>query len=437
MAFLLFFNFALTCLDVLAWPLIALGYPLYASIWAIETNSNSDIMKLITYWIVFSSISLSEHALMKLLQWVSIWPYIKLGIICYMLIPQFDGALYIYEHFVHPCLHMGPNVLINLFAKRKDLLKRDDFLAEAKKYVEENGYEALENIISNKRSKQNETQKDIKIVQVTEKKELASVEIKEASAGKILAREPHARQEKSQSPQKDPEAAGVLPARQVQERPVSQSVQMGSSSPSSSHLQVPQKETNTIQSNQAQTSLHSKTKEPKVVAEAAGREIPEPKQVQKEWTCAICQARCTSESNLNDHLQGKRHKAAREQLKANNKAPKGKASATPLTKKSDQPTKAGPEKCSSDKNQTKNSENLSRKEKEKCMARDAGKNKEKNGKLQQEKEMVKKKRESENWCAICNVSLTSSVDLNCHVNGKKHLAQLRKLMSRMAGGKSE
>lgn len=40
-----------------------------ASICAIENNSNSGTRKLITYWVLYSLISLFEHAFMKLLEW--------------------------------------------------------------------------------------------------------------------------------------------------------------------------------------------------------------------------------------------------------------------------------------------------------------------------------------------------------------------------------
>ncbi|KAK4847177.1 hypothetical protein QYF36_026619 [Acer negundo] len=56
----------------------------------------------------------------------------------------------------------------------------------------------------------------------------------------------------------------------------------------------------------------------KVEAVGACFEIPVPKQVQKEWSCAICQLTTQCETTLNSHLHGKRHKAACE---AHNKEP--------------------------------------------------------------------------------------------------------------------
>nr|CAN78525.1 hypothetical protein VITISV_029613 [Vitis vinifera] len=69
MGFMNVLKFSAACFDILAWPLFALGYPLCASIRAIETNSISDFRKLVAYWVLFSLISLFDHAFSKLLEW--------------------------------------------------------------------------------------------------------------------------------------------------------------------------------------------------------------------------------------------------------------------------------------------------------------------------------------------------------------------------------
>ncbi|XP_034681017.1 HVA22-like protein a, partial [Vitis riparia] len=99
-------KFSAACFDLLGWPLFALGYPLCASIRAIETNSISDVRKWVAYWVLFSLISLFDHTFAKLLEWVPFWPYIKLMVICWMVIPHFDGSYSVYQHLVHPCLSM-------------------------------------------------------------------------------------------------------------------------------------------------------------------------------------------------------------------------------------------------------------------------------------------------------------------------------------------
>ncbi|KAL4615181.1 hypothetical protein ACB092_07G105600 [Castanea dentata] len=167
--------FALKFLDVLSWPFFALGYPLRASIRAIENNSNSDTKKLVTYWIVFSLISLFENAFLKYLVRLLFWPRIKLMIVCWLVVPHFDGAIYVYNHFIHPCLSMNPLVVIDEFNKWKEFLfKRENFLAQAERYINKNGPEALEELIATKSNSKEASivQKDNKSMEVIEKKEV-------------------------------------------------------------------------------------------------------------------------------------------------------------------------------------------------------------------------------------------------------------------------
>ncbi|PQQ12526.1 uncharacterized protein Pyn_17425 [Prunus yedoensis var. nudiflora] len=133
----------LQCFDVLAWPLLALVYPLYCSIKAIETNSISDNQKLNTYWVVFSLILLFQNAFLKFLEWLPLWPYIRIMIVFWLVMPHFDGAFYVYKHLVCPCLTMDSQIVTNWFnERRKELL----FRAEGERYVKENVPEALETI---------------------------------------------------------------------------------------------------------------------------------------------------------------------------------------------------------------------------------------------------------------------------------------------------
>ncbi|KAF4403188.1 hypothetical protein G4B88_027959 [Cannabis sativa] len=85
--------------DVLAGPVVSLVYPLYASVRAIETKSPIDDQQWLTYWVLYSLITLTELT----------------------------------------------------FAKDPDLKdvfsKPDDILTAAEKYIEENGPDAFEKII--------------------------------------------------------------------------------------------------------------------------------------------------------------------------------------------------------------------------------------------------------------------------------------------------
>ena len=83
---------------------------------------------------------------------VPFWPYIKLMVICWLVIPQFDGSYYVYQHLVHPCLSMDSQVVMNwLFNEsKKKFHSRETFLVSADQYTKENGPEALEKLLARK-----------------------------------------------------------------------------------------------------------------------------------------------------------------------------------------------------------------------------------------------------------------------------------------------
>ncbi|KAL7260943.1 hypothetical protein ACSBR1_006583 [Camellia fascicularis] len=137
-------------IDVIAGPLISLAYPLYASIKAIETKSRTDDQQWLTYWVIYSMITLFELTFAKVLEWFPIWPYVKLIATCWLVLPQFNGAAYVYEHFVRPFYRNPPRTANMWYIPRKKNIfnKPDDVLSAAEKYIEEHGTEAFERLIS-------------------------------------------------------------------------------------------------------------------------------------------------------------------------------------------------------------------------------------------------------------------------------------------------
>ncbi|WCJ35956.1 hypothetical protein M5689_017179 [Euphorbia peplus] len=135
--------------DVLAGPVVSLAYPLYASVMAIESKSPVDDQQWLTYWVLYSMITLFELTFAKLIEWIPIWSYAKLIVTCWLVIPYFSGAAYVYQHFVRP-IFINPQQTINIWyvPKNKDVLsKKDDIITAAERYIEENGTEAFEKLI--------------------------------------------------------------------------------------------------------------------------------------------------------------------------------------------------------------------------------------------------------------------------------------------------
>lgn len=165
----------------------------YASIRAIETKSRTDDQQWLTYWVLYSLITLFEITFAKVLEWwvhslpyicahicmcilntctknvmlwwidiscfqlirsFPIWAYGKLILTCWLVLPQFNGAAYVYRRFIRP-FYINPQSSaqqIWYFPRSKDkknmFSKPDDVLTAAEKYMEEHGTEAFERLIT-------------------------------------------------------------------------------------------------------------------------------------------------------------------------------------------------------------------------------------------------------------------------------------------------
>ncbi|KAG2254321.1 hypothetical protein Bca52824_084457 [Brassica carinata] len=135
--------------DVLAGPVVSLVYPLHASVKAIEAQSHADDKQWLTYWVLYSLLTLFELTFAKLIEWVPIWSYAKLIVTCWLVIPYFSGAAYVYEHFVRPVFVNPQSINIWYVPKKMDIFRKpDDVLTAAEKYIADNGPDAFEKILS-------------------------------------------------------------------------------------------------------------------------------------------------------------------------------------------------------------------------------------------------------------------------------------------------
>ncbi|XP_008239505.1 PREDICTED: HVA22-like protein e isoform X1 [Prunus mume] len=90
----------LTQLHSLAGPVVTLLYPLYASVIAIESTSKIDDEQWLAYWIIYSFLTLLEMVIQPALDWLPIWYDVKLVFVAWLVLPQFQGAAFLYEKYV-------------------------------------------------------------------------------------------------------------------------------------------------------------------------------------------------------------------------------------------------------------------------------------------------------------------------------------------------
>ncbi|KAF9623787.1 hypothetical protein IFM89_005294 [Coptis chinensis] len=153
MGFVQLFMCVATSFHGVAWPLITLIYPLYASVRAIESNSHAENKKWLTYWVLYGLIMVFEFTYAVLIEWLPLWPVIKLMVTCWLVVPSSDGAVHAYNHFVRPCFSVNTHAFGDWLKTQKDKFgvgKSNDFLLHVQLYVQENGFEALEKVIFSK-----------------------------------------------------------------------------------------------------------------------------------------------------------------------------------------------------------------------------------------------------------------------------------------------
>ncbi|KAJ8548158.1 hypothetical protein K7X08_021394 [Anisodus acutangulus] len=440
----------LRLIDFLACRLVlALVYPLCASIRAIETGSKYHMRKLVTYWTIFSFISLFEHLFEKLIEWVPLWPYIKLITICWLVIPQFNGACYLYQNLIRPCFPVKLHDSISQFnsscyAYKRLLylclslklqtvtdwfnkpmedpsLKNETFLAVAERYLEDNGSDALEKLIANK-SKDDNSNRHAEDIKPTDTSDEAGT----PTPNQILYEEggPVWEDFKVMEHMAKHEAAGPKQVKNVKENDV----------------QI-EKKTTAVQ-----------IKETSVPADAGEIKLPETnsvKNVQTEWTCAVCQVTTNSEHDLKSHLLGWRHKAKCEGLKTCKQTAKSEERSNDTTKSNQlnqeqvkhaataqsehSANKAAEPKQV--KNVKENDVQIEKKTtavqiKETAVPADAGE-------IKLPETNSVKNVQTEWTCAVCQATTNSEHDLKSHLLGWRHKAKCEGLKTCKQTAKSE
>ncbi|XP_011038322.1 PREDICTED: uncharacterized protein LOC105135233 isoform X2 [Populus euphratica] len=389
MAFVFLLKFAVKCLGVLAWPVFGLGYPLCASIQAIETNSNSDTQKLISYWVSISVVLLLEHSFQ--LEWLAFWPYIKLMIVGCLVLPYFDGSLYVYKHLINPCLSMSPATITCQFNKQEELcFKKDDFLVEMKRYKKENGSDALEDLIAStkKSAKPNVDVKEIRAVEAEDmpKFEQLLVRFKDSNDVEITEKIEVASTKQPELPIrfKDGDAVEV-----TEKQEVASTTQAREAESNINHTE-----------NRTFPPLESINTATTTVGGGDLCGILPPEKVQKLWTCVICQVTAKNETALIAHLHGNRHKATCEQLNVKNQTDVNSHLQGKRHKKTCEPLNFKKQASYSNVSPASVGRNLMN---SRCI------------------EMIG----SHWWCKICNVS--SVHGKQSHLKGKRHRASLQAL----------
>ncbi|KAH6833112.1 hypothetical protein C2S53_002976 [Perilla frutescens var. hirtella] len=366
-------KFTLLCIDLLGWPVLALGYPLFASIRAVETGSKHHMKKLVIYWTLFSLFSLFEFAFLRIIVWIPFWSSARLVVIVWLVMPRFDGACHAYQGLVRPVLWLKVQAVLNRL-KEERCSKRDTHLDVVEKFIKENGSEALEKLIALEQESQEciNFLGDAKILEQEGKKAVAaSKQVNESDAAR--------------------HDAGMVEAAEKSAATNTKQVQNAQSISSASVL------------NDADVVTNVKEMTPPEASDAENR--PPLEKTHQVWTCDICKVTATNETALNAHLQGRKHKSKLEFLKSSLLDTKD-TGPSPLKGKY-----AAAEEVKETKPPKQTAEN----------------------RRPVTPPLMKALQE---WnCDLCKVTTTSKITLNAHLHGSKHKSNLETLKASKLGAK--
>jgi len=84
-------------------PILTVFYPAAASFEALESPQENDDKQWLTYWVIYSFVTLVETVAAPVLVWISaVYAPAKLLLFCWLVLPQFRGANYLYLNFIRP-----------------------------------------------------------------------------------------------------------------------------------------------------------------------------------------------------------------------------------------------------------------------------------------------------------------------------------------------
>ncbi|KAG9231709.1 TB2/DP1, HVA22 family-domain-containing protein [Amylocarpus encephaloides] len=112
--------------DILALLLSSIAtflFPVFASYKALKTSDPAHLKPWLMYWVVLACALLFESWASFILFWVPFYSWIRLGFLLYLILPQTQGAKFIYQTHVHPFLHENERVIDDFISSAHDRAK--------------------------------------------------------------------------------------------------------------------------------------------------------------------------------------------------------------------------------------------------------------------------------------------------------------------------
>ncbi|KAI0014876.1 TB2/DP1, HVA22 family-domain-containing protein [Xylariomycetidae sp. FL0641] len=103
--------------------IVSFLFPLFASYKALKTSDPAQLTPWLMYWSVLSCALLAESWLEFILFFVPFYSWLRLGFLCWMVLPQTQGARKLYEWYLHPYLEQNEAAIEDFIASAHDRLK--------------------------------------------------------------------------------------------------------------------------------------------------------------------------------------------------------------------------------------------------------------------------------------------------------------------------
>ncbi|KAM0322553.1 hypothetical protein ACHAQA_009400 [Verticillium albo-atrum] len=98
-------------------------FPLFASYKALQTSDPAQLTPWLMYWVVLACVLFVESWTDWFLSWIPFYAYLRFFFLLYLVLPQTQGARFIYETYVHPFLEDHETQIEAFIADAHDHLK--------------------------------------------------------------------------------------------------------------------------------------------------------------------------------------------------------------------------------------------------------------------------------------------------------------------------
>ncbi|KNC73408.1 hypothetical protein SARC_14037 [Sphaeroforma arctica JP610] len=85
--------------------LVAVVYPAYASIQAIEALGSTDDAQWLTYWVIYACLNVLEFGEEYLLEFIPVYYVVKMCLCVWMFLPSTQGASIVYKNAIKPLVN--------------------------------------------------------------------------------------------------------------------------------------------------------------------------------------------------------------------------------------------------------------------------------------------------------------------------------------------